>query len=216
MFDCLVTIWSSLLYDCGINSCGISDWVISPYLLILTYLEILLDPILNRGVSKPLHTRGVHIDETRLLVGWTYAGVEKFFPDQTDNSLQHFLSSWRIFTSTGLHLHKMTASPATCDTRVLPFLSCKISKFALRRACDIMISVLAIWHARSFMFWYSRSIASSMLFIAPRSSDSNRISSSMSATSGISISRVSFGAEWWHCTFVVWIDVLFVSIKECI
>ena len=148
MFDCLVIICSSLFWDCGINSCGISDWLISPYLLILTHLGILLEPILKRGVSNPLHTRSVHIDETCLLIGCTYAAVEKFFPDQTGHSLQHFLSSWRILTSTGLHLYKMTASPATRDTRVLPFLSCRISKFALRRACEIMISVLAIWHAR--------------------------------------------------------------------
>ena len=148
MFDCRVTIWSSLLWDWGMNSCGVPVWLISPYLLILTHLGSLLDPTLKMGVSNPLHTFGVHTEETFLLIGCIKAGVEKFFPYQTGYSLQHLSSLCLILTSRGLHLYSITASPCMLGTRVLPFLSWIISRLALRRAWDVMMSCYAISHAR--------------------------------------------------------------------
>ena len=84
----------------------------SALVMILIQLGLSFVPTSNTGTSKSLHTLGVQVEETRLLVGCTKEGVVRFTPDQTGSSLQHRLSLLLTWTMAGLHLKSVIVSPA--------------------------------------------------------------------------------------------------------
>ena len=94
------------------NSLGISALVIEPNLSILIQRGLSFVPMSNRGTSNSLHTLGVQVEVTRLLVGCTKAGVVRLVPDQMESSVQQRFSLLLTWTITGLHLNSVMASPA--------------------------------------------------------------------------------------------------------
>ena len=94
------------------NFLGVSALVIDPNLSILIQIGLSFVPTSNRGTSNSLHTLGVQVEETRLLVGCTKDGVVRFMPDQTGSSVQQRLSLLLTWTMTGLHLKSVIVSPA--------------------------------------------------------------------------------------------------------
>ena len=79
-----------------------------------------------------------------------------------------------------------------------------------------MISILAVWQALSFIFWYNLSIKSSILFIAARNSDSKSIISSMGDISRCLLFRKSSSLSSNNtCTFDIPVPYMALSLFVC-
>ena len=94
------------------NSLGISALVMEPNLSILIQSGLSFIPMSNRGTSNSLHTLGVQVQVTRLLVGCTKAGVVRLVPDQMGSFVQQRIALLLTWILTGLHLNSVMVSPA--------------------------------------------------------------------------------------------------------
>ena len=90
----------------------------------------------------------------RLLVGCMKDGVVRFDPDQIGSSTQHLSSPVRTWTVVGVHLKKVTPSPATWWKRGAPCSSYNVSMLAFNNVAVFLISLLEISHALAFIFLY--------------------------------------------------------------
>ena len=149
----------------------------------------------------------------RLLVSCMKDGVVRFDPDQMGSSAQHLSSPVLTWTVVGVHLNKVTTSPATWWKRGDPCSSYNVSRFAFNNVAVFLISFLEISHALAFMFLYKWSRANSTDVVELLISLSSNISSSMFSISKCFACRNS-SSSFSSNTSILEIPVLNIALPQ--